>query len=111
MFGDFVCPTAETRAAFAPHLIVLMKTIDAGRYEDTNKVFVEPALPDFTITGWGYGLQELQGIGTLITQLRPQGIMIGRYQPFHGGHKALLGKVIEKHGFATIMVRMVPQIA
>lgn len=109
VFGDFVCPTAETREAFAPHLIVLMKTIEAGRYEDTNKVFVEPGKPDFVITGWGYDTTELYEMATLITKLRPQGIMIGRFQPFHGGHKALLGKVIEKHGFASIFVRMVPQ--
>lgn len=111
VFGDFVCPTPETREAFAPHLIILLDTIEEGRFEDTNKVFTKPGKPDFTVSGWGYGPADVYEIAVLITKLRPQGIMIGRFQPFHGGHKALLAKVIEKHGFASIFVRMVPQSA
>lgn len=108
VLADFVCPTPETRAAFAPHLVILLDTIEEGRFEDTNRVFVKPANPDFTVKGWGYGLDEVYEMATIIVQVRPQGIMIGRFQPFHGGHKALLDKIIERHGFCTIMVRMVP---
>jgi hypothetical protein len=111
VFADFVCPTADTRAAFDPHLIVLMRTIEAGRFEDTNAVFTEPAKPDFVITGWGYGMHELFDVATVVQQVRPQGVMVGRFQPFHGGHKALLGEIIKRHGFGTVMVRMVPQSA
>lgn len=111
VFGDFVCPTPETREAFAPHLIVLLDTIPEGRFEDTNKVFTKPGKADFTVTGWGYGPEDLYEMALMISKLRPQGIMIGRFQPFHDGHKALLGRVIEKHGFASIFVRLVPQSA
>lgn len=108
VFADFVCPTPETRAAFAPHIIILMKTIEEGRFEDTNRVFVEPKAPDFTVTGWDYNKQDLYDLASIIARARPQGIMIGRYQPFHGGHKALLDKILEKHDMCCIMVRTVP---
>src|SRR6056300_2018685 len=39
---DFVCPTEEARQAFAPDFTVWMDTIKEGRFEDTNKVFVNP---------------------------------------------------------------------
>lgn len=40
--ADFVCPTEETRKQFNPDMIVWMNTIEQGRFEDTNKVFVPP---------------------------------------------------------------------
>jgi adenylylsulfate kinase len=53
---DFVCPTPETRKAFsagAEHRVfnVWMDTIQVGRFEDTNKLYVGPALNtvDYTV--------------------------------------------------------------
>lgn len=109
VLADFVCPTPETRAAFAPHMVILLDTIEEGRFEDTNRVFTAPANPDFKVTGWGYGPDEVREMARIIITAQPQGIMIGRYQPFHGGHKALLDKILERHSFCTIMVRTVPQ--
>ncbi len=43
---DFVCPTEETRNAFDPDYKIWMNTIDAGRFEDTNKMFESPSLVD-----------------------------------------------------------------
>lgn len=42
VIADFVCPTKETREAFAPDFIIWMNTIKEGRFEDTNKLFVQP---------------------------------------------------------------------
>lgn len=49
---DFVCPTLETREIFKPDLTVWMNTIEKGRYEDTNKIFVQPdsEFVDYTLT-------------------------------------------------------------
>lgn len=48
--ADFVCPTPKTREAFGePDVLVWMNTIDASRFEDTNKVFVSPGNPDIII--------------------------------------------------------------
>jgi adenylylsulfate kinase len=43
VIADFVCPTKETREAFAPDFIIWMNTIKEGRFDDTNKLFVQPA--------------------------------------------------------------------
>jgi adenylylsulfate kinase len=49
----FVCPTPEAREAYgtfgAPDVTVWMNTIKAGRFEDTNRVFVPPEKPDVII--------------------------------------------------------------
>jgi len=41
--ADFVCPTEQARMEFNPDFTVWMDTINEGRFEDTNKMFVEPA--------------------------------------------------------------------
>jgi nicotinamide mononucleotide adenylyltransferase len=35
----------------------------------------------------------------------PTGLMIGRFQPWHGGHRALFEKVLEKSGQVCIAIR------
>ena len=47
---DFVCPTIETRNIFNPNIIIWMDTIKAGRFDDTNKIFVKPSRYDFRIS-------------------------------------------------------------
>jgi adenylylsulfate kinase len=47
---DFVCPTEETRREFNADITIWMNTIEAGRYDDTNKLFEEPANCDYIIT-------------------------------------------------------------
>jgi len=42
VIADFVCPTKETRQAFAPDFVIWMNTIKEGRFDDTNKLFVQP---------------------------------------------------------------------
>ena len=49
---DFVCPTEEARSNFDADFVVWMDTIEEGRFEDTNKVFVPPANYDLRITEW-----------------------------------------------------------
>ena len=49
---DFVCPTKETRENFNADITIWMDTIKEGRFEDTNKLFQNPANVDFHITEW-----------------------------------------------------------
>ena len=48
--ADFVCPTPEARKLFNSDYIVWMDTIDKGRFDDTNKMFVKPDKYDFHVT-------------------------------------------------------------
>jgi len=91
---DFVCPTKETREAFGkPNILVYMYTIQQGRFEDTNKIFEEPA--EYDIGFPSHLLDPNQKASTIINQFglhdwsAPTTLMLGRYQPWHEGHHAL----------------------
>lgn len=49
---DFVCPTPETRILFDADVTIWMDTINAGRFSDTNELFVPPLNPDFRFSEW-----------------------------------------------------------
>jgi adenylylsulfate kinase len=46
---DFICPTTSTRSIFNPDMIIWVNTLDESQYEDTNKLFEPPSMPDITI--------------------------------------------------------------
>ena len=46
---DFVCPTGKTRDEFNADITIWMNTIEAGRFDDTNKIFEEPTDFDYVI--------------------------------------------------------------
>ena len=48
--ADFICPTPKARKLFNADYIVWMDTINKGKYEDTNKMFVKPEKFDFKVT-------------------------------------------------------------
>jgi len=47
---EFICPLSEMRQVIDPDWIVWVDTIEKGRFEDTNRVFVPPEKYDFRIT-------------------------------------------------------------
>lgn len=49
---DFVCPTPETRNMFDADLTIWMDTIESGRYDNTNKIFVDPDVVDYHVKGF-----------------------------------------------------------
>lgn len=53
--ADFVCPTPETRQAFGDCYTVWVDTLQEGRYEDTNALFVPPSQVDYHVTEWHPG--------------------------------------------------------
>ena len=111
---DFVCPTKETREAFGkPDILVFMYTIQQGRFEDTNKIFQRPKEFMFWIDSWDYE-HELLDIAYMIASehfdwTKPIVQMMGRYQPFHDGHKALFEEALKKTGQVAIFVRKMPE--
>jgi hypothetical protein len=111
---DFVCPTEETRKAFGDaDVIVWVDTIKQGRFEDTNKLWEDPTSYDHRIevTGDDY----LDSLPTrAITVVRKFGIvdwkedtvlLLGRYQPWHDGHKALYEEANKRAYQVVIGVR------
>jgi len=50
VIADFICPTPEARKLFPADYVVWVDTIKAGRFDDTNKMFVKPEKFDFHVT-------------------------------------------------------------
>ena len=47
--ADFICPTRFARKEFDADYTIWMNTIEAGRFEDTNKMFEPPEKYDFRV--------------------------------------------------------------
>ena len=48
--ADFICPTPEARNLFPADYIVWVDTIEKGRFDDTNQMFVKPEKYDCHVT-------------------------------------------------------------
>ena len=48
--ADFICPTPEARKLFPADYVVWVDTIEKGRFEDTNQMFVKPEKYNFHVT-------------------------------------------------------------
>ena len=107
--ADFICPTPETRKLFNPDYIVWVNTINKGRFEDTNKMFVKPEKYNFQVTTQNAELWALQITDQIIEykwdNKKPTAQMLGRWQPFHDGHYALFEEIIKRTGQVCIQVR------
>jgi hypothetical protein len=110
---DFVAPLTEMRNNFKADWTIWIDTIDAGRYEDTNKAFTPPDVYDFRITEQNAEKWvEFVGRHILDNQRRPTFDwrketvqMLGRWQPWHAGHRALFERAIAKTGQVVIQIR------
>ena len=53
VIADFTCPTPETRAAFGDAFTIWVNRINAGRFENTNRMFIVPERHDVRVTADG----------------------------------------------------------
>jgi adenylylsulfate kinase len=110
---DFVAPLAEQRNNFKADWTVWVDTICEGRYADTNAAFVEPEVYDFRVTEQN-AEKWAEFIGQHIIDRRRRPVfdwrketvqMLGRWQPWHDGHRALFERAIAKTGQVVIQIR------
>jgi len=110
---DFVAPLPEMRHNFKADWVIWMDTIDQGRYEDTNKMFVPPDVYDFRVTEknaekWVEFIVDhiLENRRRPTFDWKKESVqMLGRWQPWHTGHRALFERAIAKTGQVVIMIR------
>jgi adenylylsulfate kinase len=110
---DFVAPLKEMRDNFGADWCVWVDTIREGRYADTNAMFQEPEQYDFRITEQdGEKWAEFVAHHILGNTRRPTFDwqaptvqMLGRWQPWHQGHRALFDRAIQKTGQVVIQIR------
>lgn len=113
VIADFVAPIPEMRHNFKADWVVWMDTIDQGRFEDTNKMFVPPDVYDFRINEqnaekWAefVGDHILENRRRPVFDWRKETVqMLGRWQPWHPGHRALFDRAIAKTGQVIIQIR------
>jgi adenylylsulfate kinase len=110
---DFVAPLVEMRNNFKADWTVWVDTIREGRYADTNAAFVEPEQYDFRVTEQDCE-KWAEFIGQHIIDRRRRPVfdwrketvqMLGRWQPWHDGHRALFERLIQRTGQVVIQIR------
>jgi adenylylsulfate kinase len=111
--ADFVAPLPEMRNNYRADWTIWVDTIREGRYADTNAMFVEPEVYDFRITEQN-AEKWADFIADHITNNRRRPTfnwqketvqMLGRWQPWHDGHRALFDRAIAKTGQVVIQIR------
>jgi len=110
---DFVAPLKEMRDNFQADWTVWVDTIDRSRFEDTDKIFESPEKYDFRITEqnadkWAVfiGNRILGDIKRPVFDWKKETVqMLGRWQPWHQGHRALFERSLNKTGQVCIMIR------
>jgi hypothetical protein len=105
---DFICPTQTTRYAFGKaDIVVWMDTIKEGRFEDTNKLWETPLLFDYKFETFDSKahVNNIIFTSSLHDWKAPTTLLLGRYQPWHEGHQALLEKAHERTDQVLIAVR------
>jgi len=50
VIADFICPTPAARNLFPADYVVWVDTIQKGRFEDTNQMFIKPVKYSFHVT-------------------------------------------------------------
>lgn len=110
--ADFICPTPQTRAAFVEGgdaFVVWMDRVKVSAFADTNRLFVPPEHCDMRVTPEGtveyWREQVALRVRPVFDPKKPTALFIGRYQPFHDGHKALILAGVKRVGQVCIAVR------
>ncbi|MGC1350543.1 MAG: adenylyl-sulfate kinase [Xanthobacteraceae bacterium] len=110
--ADFICPTPAARDAFfgvGDAFVIWIDRIQAGAFEDTNRMFVPPERFDLRVTKNGapeyWAEQAMERLRPVYDWQRPTALFIGRYQPFHDGHRALIVEGLRRVGQVCIAVR------
>ena len=107
---DFICPFKSGREQFDPDLTIFMSGVVESKYEDTNKIFEWPEWTeyDYDIHEWDDDdpVDVCWSIGHRIWKDEtPTVQMLGRWQPWHEGHEALLERCLEKEPQVEVQIR------
>jgi adenylate kinase family enzyme len=113
VIADFVAPLIEMRTNYDADWTIWVDTISEGRYADTNKAFIEPEVYDFRVNEqnaekWSEFILNyiLHNLRRPVFDWKKETVqMLGRWQPWHLGHRALFERLLSKTGQVIIQVR------
>ena len=107
--ADFVCPMREGREAFGDAFVIWVDRIESGRFEDTNRLFEAPDHYDVRVSAEGtpefWAEQIASQLLPVFDPKKPTALFLGRYQPFHAGHRNLIMEGLARVGQVCIAVR------
>ena len=104
------------RNNFKADWTIWIDTIREGRYADTNKMFVEPEVYDFRIIEQN-AEKWVDFVAEHILDNRRRPVFnwqaptveqLGRWQPWHDGHRWLIDQALEEGKNVLLCVRDVP---
>ena len=106
---DFICPTKATRESFgSADKIIWVDRINKSQYEDTNAIWEDPLEYDLRIKPHLTLDQEVDFVidrFNLVDWTKPTTLLLGRYQPWHDGHSALMSEGLKRTNQVVIAVR------
>jgi len=112
--ADFVCPYERQMKIFKPNLVIWMDTIKKGRYPSMNKIFKNPKRYNLRFKEKNLEINLLQIKDQIVrykwNEKNPTAQMLGRYQPWHTGHRKLFEEIIKKNDQVNIQVKNVKGI-
>ena len=114
VIADFVCPYEQQMKIFKPHLVIWMDTISKGRFPSMNKMFKKPKRYDLRFQEKNLKINLLLARDKILnyrwSDKNPTAQMLGRFQPWHLGHKKLFEEIIKKNSQVNIQVKNVKGI-
>ncbi len=111
---DFICPNKDSFKNFKADFIVWVDTIKKGRHirkhlDDINPIFKKPEKFNLRVTSKDAKLWKLIVIDQIKKKKwdnkKPTAQMLGRYQPWHQGHRKLFECIIKKDLQVNIQVK------
>ena len=102
---DFICPNKDSFKNFKANFIVWVDTIKKGRHirkhlDDINPIFRKPKKFDLRVTSQDSKLWKIVILDLLEKKKwnnkKPTAQMLGRYQPWHEGHRKLFECIVKK---------------
>jgi cytidyltransferase-like protein len=107
--ADFICPTAEARRAFGDAFVVWVDRIERSRFLDTDALFEPPKQWDIRVAPEGSPAHWAERICEKVLPTfdpkAPTALFVGRFQPFHDGHRKLIEEGLRRVGQVCIAVR------
>jgi len=107
--ADFICPTEETRAVFGEAFVIWVDRIQAGRFDDTNRLFEKPSRYDIRVAKEGsadnWAQLACKRLLPTFDPKAPTALFLGRYRPFQDGHRKLIEEGLRRVGQVCVAVR------
>jgi adenylate kinase family enzyme len=114
LVADFVCPLNIQIKIFKPNIIIWMDTIKKGRFPSMNKMFKKPKKYHLRIKEKDIKINLLKLKDKVFKyhwkNNLPTALMLGRYQPWHYGHRKIFEKSLIATGQVLIFVKDVHKL-